>query len=191
MEIARADLPRNLAALAVRIRVCTRCDLHLSRKRAVPGEGPPRARLLLVGEAPGRREDATGRPFQGAAGRILDDALRQAGIPRDRAFITNAVKCRPPENRRPRAGELAACRPYLEAQLLAARPRVIVTLGNTATRDLLGPGATLRTARGRRLSYGGIPVLATYHPAAVLYNRRLLPRLVQDLRKARERAEEG
>lgn len=153
------------------------------------GEGPTGAPVFLVGEGPGRAEDAAGRPFCGAAGRVLDEALARAGLPRERTFITNAVKCRPPGNRRPRASEVAACRPYLLAQLAAVRPRVLVTLGQVALRDVAGTGVALSEARGRWTEVEGMPFLATYHPAAVLYNRRLLRTLVADLRKARRKAE--
>jgi len=186
---AEAELPRDLGKLATRIRRCTRCSLAASRAHAVPGAGAARARLLLVGEAPGRSEDEAGRPFCGAAGKVLDEALLRAGIPRSEVFITNAVKCRPPGNRRPRDAELAACRPYLLAQLAAVRPRAIVALGQTAVRDLLGPGASLARLRGRWSTFGGVPLLPTYHPAAVLYNRQLLRRLATDLGKARRRTE--
>jgi len=189
MPAREAELPRDLTTLAARIRRCARCGLAASRTHAVPGAGAPHARLLLVGEAPGRSEDEAGRPFRGAAGRVLDEALLRAGIPRSRVFVTNAVKCRPPGNRRPRAAELAACRPYLLAQLAAVRPRAIVALGQTAVRDLLGPGASLARIRGRWFTFGGIPLLPTYHPAAVLYNRQLLRKLATDLAKARRRAE--
>ncbi len=184
-------LPRDLPKLAVRIRRCTLCDLHASRTHAVPGEGPAHAAMVLVGEAPGREEDRAGRPFCGAAGKILDEAILRAGIRRERTFITNTVKCRPPENRKPRPAEMTACRPYLVAQLGAVRPRVIVALGQTAVRDLLGPAASLRKFRGRWKAFANIPVLPTYHPAAILYNRRLFGKLVADLRKARLRAEAG
>lgn len=183
-----APLPRDLRKLAARIRRCTWCDLHRSRTHAVPGEGPRTARLFLVGEGPGRREDSAGKPFRGSAGAVLDEALASARIRRDRTFITNTVKCRPPGNRRPRATEMAACRLYLEAQLAAIRPRVIVALGQSAARDVLGPGVTLARVRGLWRSLGGTPVLATYHPAAILFNRRLFRVLVADLRTARRRA---
>jgi len=182
-------LPRELGALAARIRRCVLCDLHRSRTHAVPGEGPARARILLVGEAPGRTEDEAGRPFRGAAGKLLDQALREAGIRRDRVFITNAVKCRPPGNRRPRAQEVFACRPYLVAQVEAVAPRVVVALGQTAVRDLFGPGASLARLRGRWGAFGGRPATGTYHPAGVLYNRKLYGRLVHDLAAAKARAE--
>src|SRR5213593_1925542 len=108
-----------LEALAARIRVCTLCRLHEGRGNAVPGEGPASARLLLLGEGPGRHEDEQGRPFVGAAGKVLDAALAKAGLSRRDVFITHVVKCRPPENRNPKADEVAACRPYLEAQIRA------------------------------------------------------------------------
>jgi DNA polymerase len=120
---------------------------------------------------------------------VLDDALRRAGIRRQTTFITNAVKCRPPANRRPQTSELAACRPYLLAQIAAVRPRVVVALGLTAVKDLLDRSMPLAAARRSRHFLAGTPVIATYHPAAVLRNRRLLPNLVGDLRKARRRAE--
>ena len=157
----------------------------------MPGEGAARGTLFLVGEAPGREEDRQGRPFRGAAGKVLDDALRRAGIARERTFITNAVKCRPPGNRKPRGNEMATCKPYLLAQLAIVRPRVVVALGRSAAWDVLGPSRPFPEARGRWGAFGTVPVLATYHPAAVLYNRRLFPTLVADLRKARRRAEAG
>jgi len=181
----RGDLPRDLAALATRIRRCVRCELHEARTHAVPGEGAPGSRIALVGEAPGGREDREGRPFVGAAGRILDEALRRAGIVRELTFVTNAVKCRPPGNRRPKASEAAACRPYLAAQLAAVRPKVVVALGASATRALLGPDATFAAVRSRWAVSGGRRILATVHPAAVLYNRGLMSTLVRDLRRAR------
>lgn len=171
--------------LAARIRGCTLCRLHQTRTHAVPGEGPERATLLLIGEGPGRNEDETGVPFVGAAGRILDEALAKAGIGRGEAFVTNAVKCRPPENRKPRADEVAACRPYLVAQIAAVRPGAIVTLGDTALKALVGAGMDLPAARRRRrLLHGGLPVIATYHPAAALYNRGLVATIAKDLGRA-------
>lgn len=186
---AEGPLPSDLAKLAARIRRCTRCDLHASRTHAVPGEGPVGARLFLVGEAPGGAEDRVGRPFQGAAGRVLDEALLRAGVRRERTFITNTVKCRPPGNRKPRTGEMAACRAFLAAQREAVRPRVIVALGQSAVRDLLDARASLAGVRGTWGAFADTPVLPTYHPAAILYNRRLFRTLVKDLRKARRRAE--
>ena len=178
---------RTLEATAEAIRACTLCRLHATRTRAVPGEGPVPAAVLLIGEAPGRDEDASGRPFVGRAGRILDAALEAARLPRPSVFITNVVKCRPPGNRRPKPDEAAACRPYLMAQIAGVRPRVIVTLGATALRALLGPGHELKASRTKALRFGAIPVVATYHPAGVLYNRKLEARLRHDLRKVAKR----
>ncbi len=183
------DRGRGLESTADTVRSCARCRLHATRANAVPGEGAPRPGVLLLGEAPGRDEDASGRPFVGRAGRILDRALEEAGLSRGAAFITNLVKCRPPGNRTPKADEIDACRPFLVAQIACLRPAVIVTLGATATRGLLGGGIELKGARGRFVSFNGIPVLPTYHPAAVLYNRNLERALVRDLRKAGRRPE--
>ncbi len=179
--LSREDSEQALEATANTIRACTLCRLHKGRTFAVPGEGPVFAPVLLVGEAPGRDEDATGRPFVGSAGRILEAALTAARLPRSAVFITNVVKCRPPKNRRPRRDEVSACRMYLMGQIACVQPRVIVTLGATALRGVLGPGHELKDARRRRLALGGIPVVATYHPAAILYNRRLERRLRKDL----------
>lgn len=170
--------------LAEAIRSCSLCRLHEGRTHAVPGEGPSDARIFLIGEAPGRQEDMQGRPFVGRAGAILEKALAKAGLSRSTVFITNAVKCRPPKNRPPRSDELATCRPYLVAQIEDLRPRVIVTLGGTALRDLLGQRPTIAQARRRPLHYGGIPVIATYHPASSRYNRGLVNTIARDLARA-------
>lgn len=189
--LSEEEWRRALEATANTIRACTRCRLHATRTNAVPGEGPVFVPVLLVGEAPGRDEDAAGRPFVGRAGRILDAALGAARLPRESVFITNVVKCRPPKNRRPKPDEVAACRTYLLGQIACVQPRVIVTLGATALRGLLGPGHELRTARGQILHLGAISVVATYHPAAVLYNRRLERDLRRDLRKVARSALPG
>ena len=181
--LSDAEARQALETMADTIRACALCRLASGRRCAVPGEGPVRAAILLVGEAPGRDEDASGQPFVGRAGRVLDSALAAAQLPRDSVFITNVVKCRPPGNRRPKPDEVAACRPYLVGQIAFVRPRAIVTLGATALRALLGPGHELKESRGKPLRFGGIPVVATYHPAGVLYNRALEARLRRDLRK--------
>ncbi|HEY5539125.1 MAG TPA: uracil-DNA glycosylase family protein [Thermoplasmata archaeon] len=175
---------RALNLLAAKIRVCTLCQLHTDRLNAVPGEGAANAQIFLIGEAPGRREDELGRPFVGTAGSVLDTALKRAGLNRPKLFITNAVKCRPPANRAPRRDEVAMCRPYLIAQVQAVRPRVIVTLGGTALRDLLGQSPRIAVARHSALDFGGIPVIATYHPASSRYDRRIAATIARDLRRA-------
>src|SRR5437773_5237175 len=137
-----------LEEVAAKVRECTLCRLHRNRTRAVAGEGPVETEMFLIGEAPGGKEDAAGRPFVGSAGKVLNRALTSARISRKDVFITNVVKCRPPANRAPKADELEACRPYLRSQIEAVRPRVLVTLGSTALRSLQGPGAGLSEARG-------------------------------------------
>lgn len=181
---AEEDRGEDLDALARQVRACTQCPLHEQRTQAVPGEGPVDASVLIVGEAPGREEDATGRPFVGSAGAILAKVLASAGLSREDAFITNIVKCRPPGNRAPRPDEVEACRPYLLRQHELVQPKVIVALGSSALRGLLGPGVDLKEARGRDLHLGQTPVVGTYHPAAVLYRRKLEEDLRRDLQRA-------
>ncbi|HEY7588483.1 MAG TPA: uracil-DNA glycosylase [Thermoplasmata archaeon] len=187
MDDAGPDAAVTLRATANRILACTRCRLHRGRTNAVPGEGSPGAAVLFLGEAPGRDEDAAGRPFVGSAGKILRKAIEAARLPPGQVFITNTVKCRPPCNRAPRTDELAACRPYLAVQIAAVRPKVIVTLGSTALRGLTGSRQKVSEARKADLSFQGISVRATYHPAAILYNRKLEPELRNDLRKVARR----
>lgn len=172
---------------AAQVRVCTKCRLHEGRAHAVPGEGPIDAEILLIGEAPGRDEDSAGRPFVGAAGRILDKALKTAKLSRGDVFITNVVKCRPPSNRAPKVDELAACHAYLATQIATIRPKVIVTLGSTALRAVAGPGIELKEARSKVLRFEDAVLVPTFHPAAVLYNRGLEANLADDLRKAARR----
>jgi DNA polymerase len=163
----------------------------MTRKNAVPGEGQLAARILFVGEAPGRSEDEKGRPFVGAAGRILDDLLQRTGIDRSQVFITNIVKCRPPNNRVPEDDEVAACKPYLERQIALIKPKVICILGRTAYTSLLG-GSTITTNRGKIVDKEGQKYFLTYHPAAAIYNKSLLATLEADLKKlANEIKEEG
>ena len=156
--------------LAVAMSTCTACDLALSRQRVVPGQYPPHARVLLVGEAPGREEDEGGEPFIGRSGRLLDDLLAEAGLDRADMAVVNTVKCRPPGNRKPRRAEAATCRHWLDSQVQAVDPAVVVTLGGSALAWALGPGHRLRDVRGRVHAGGaaGRPLVPTYHPAAAL-----------------------
>ncbi len=189
MAGSEAERAVSLEQTAAAVRGCVVCRLHETRHLAVPGEGSVNAEVLLIGEAPGKDEDLSGRPFVGRAGRVLDRALESSGLPRPLVFITNVVKCRPPGNRTPRADEIEACRAYLLAQVEALQPRIIVTLGSTALRGLLGPGTELQDVRGASADFHGIPLIATYHPAAVLYNRNLERALIRDLRKVARRTE--
>jgi DNA polymerase len=175
---AAAYLPerRSLNALRAAVQGCHGCDLYRDATQAVFGEGPARARLMLVGEVPGDREDVEGEPFVGPAGGVLRKALAEVGIEIDDAYVTNAVKhfkWRPQGKRRlhqtPRAGEVSACRPWLEAEVAAVGPEAIVALGATATRSLFGPGVRVMRDRGELLESDLAPLAAvTIHPSAVL-----------------------
>ena len=167
------DAPRRIARA---VDACRACDLWARATQGVFGEGPRDAQLMLVGEQPGDREDLVGRPFVGPAGAILDDALADAGVDRALAYVTNAVKhfkWRPSGKRRlherPNAGEIRACRPWLELELQAVRPAVVVAMGAVAAQSLLGPTFRITTGRGRVITAedGGLTV-ATYHPSAIL-----------------------
>jgi DNA polymerase len=180
---------RQLATLeqvAERVAACTRCGLAHTRTRTVPGEGAPRARLMLVGEGPGANEDATGRPFVGAAGQLLDRILEAIETPRETVFIANIVKCRPPQNRKPLPDEMAACLPYLRRQIALVQPAVLVALGGTATEGLLGVKKGLGELRGKVHRWNGIPLIVTYHPAALLRNPNWKKPTWDDIRIARQ-----
>ncbi len=147
---------------------CTRCRLASGRTQVVWMDGNPRSDLMFVGEAPGFHEDRQGLPFVGAAGQLLDAMLRQVDLSRADCCICNVIKCRPPGNRDPMPDELEACRPYLDAQISMIRPRVIATLGNFATRFVLGRQVSISRVRGQRFRAFGAEVIPTFHPAAVL-----------------------
>lgn len=162
----------SLSLVADEVRRCTRCPLHLRRANAVPGEGPSDAAVVIIGEGPGMHEDLKGRPFVGAAGKQLDGLLKEAGLVRGNVYITNVVKCRPPENRRPTEAEAAACHPYLERQISLLHPTIIVLLGDSALKRFL-PEQSLGGAHGRLFTRAGMTFFPTYHPAAMIYNRTL------------------
>ncbi len=164
-----AEAP-DLETLAALVASCSRCALHRSRKNPVFGEGAANARVVCVGEAPGAREDETGRPFVGRAGRLLDRLLLSIGLPRTSVYICNVLKSRPPRNRDPLPDEVAACAPYLLRQLALIEPEVIVAFGAFAARTLLETKSALGRLRGTVHRYAGYPVVATYHPAALLRN---------------------
>ncbi len=181
---------RALAALHREILACTRCPLWKTRLNAVPGEGPAAAEVMILGEGPGRREDAQGRPFVGAAGRVLDELLAAAGLRREDVYITNVVKSHPTDrtagpNRAPRPDEVTACRPWLDQQLAIVRPRVIVTLGTHALHAFL-PGKKISQTHGRPVPLDGAILIPLYHPAVALYGvrRELLRRDMRAVRRA-------
>jgi uracil-DNA glycosylase len=148
---------------------CTKCRLAGGRTQVVWMDGNPSADLLFIGEAPGFHEDRLGRPFVGAAGQLLDSMLASIGLDRTTCAIANVIKCRPPGNRDPMPDEIDACRPYLEAQIHFMAPRVIVTLGNFATRFVLDRQVGISRVRGQRFAMLGATVIPTFHPAAVLH----------------------
>lgn len=153
------------------VRSCKACELCAQRKQAVPGVGARNAPWLFVGEGPGAEEDASGEPFVGAAGKLLDQMLAATGLLRGReVYIANVVKCRPPGNRTPTLNEAAACAPFLDRQIELIQPKIIVALGKTAVVRLTGSDDSMASLRGKRLSYLGIPVVATYHPSYLLRN---------------------
>lgn len=172
----------SLEKIAAEVRSCPLCKLARSRKNAVPGEGQLAARIMFVGEAPGRSEDEKGRPFVGPAGRILDDLLEKVGIERSQVFITNVVKCRPPNNRVPEDDEVITCRPYIDRQIALIKPKVICILGRTAYSSLLG-GSSMTTNRGKIVVKEGQKYFLTFHPAAAIYNKNLLSVLEADMKK--------
>lgn len=159
-----------LAQIAELVAGCTKCRLCEERTNTVPGEGPDGARLVVVGEGPGKTEDETGRPFVGKAGELLTKILAAIGLAREQVYICNVVKCRPPENRTPQYDEIAACVPYLFRQIELLAPKVILAMGNTAIQTVLNTKQSLGALRGKVHRFRGIPVIVTYHPAALLRN---------------------
>jgi uracil-DNA glycosylase len=160
----------TLAEIADLVAGCTKCRLCEARTNTVPGEGAERARLVVVGEGPGKTEDQTGRPFVGKAGELLTKILSAIGLAREQVYICNVVKCRPPENRTPQYDEIAACVPYLFRQIELLAPSVILAMGNTAAQTLLNTKQSLGALRSKVHRFRGIPVIVTYHPAALLRN---------------------
>ncbi|MGA1866612.1 MAG: uracil-DNA glycosylase family protein [Thermoplasmatota archaeon] len=180
-----------LEEIAQRIRTCTKCPLAEGRTNTVPGEGPQHATMMFVGEAPGSAEDESGRPFVGQSGKLLTETMASVGIERENVFITNVVKCRPHDNRDPQEKEIGACAPYVLSQMDSISPIVLVTLGNISydffSTTFYLPKKQVGEVRGKvfRLHSTACKYLIpTYHPAAVIYNRKLLPDFKEDLKKA-------
>ncbi|MGH7690911.1 MAG: uracil-DNA glycosylase, partial [Gemmatimonadaceae bacterium] len=171
-ELFGGDQPRfnTLEEIAAAIATCTKCGLYKGAKNPVPGEGNPNADFMCVGEAPGATEDETGHPFWGAAGQLLTKILAAVNLTRDDVFITNVLKHRPPGNRNPLPDEVEACSPYLVRQIELIRPRVILALGLFAAQTLLETKLPINKLRGQVHRYYGVPLIVTYHPAALLRN---------------------
>ncbi len=182
----------NLDKISSEISVCTKCPLHRTRTNPVPGEGNPKARIMLIGEAPGANEDKTGRPFCGDAGKILDGLLMFAELIREEIFIGNILKCRPPNNRNPKSDEIKACTPFLERQIEIIKPEIICTLGNYATGFILEKFGLQNKIQGiSRIHgrvfdadspYGKIKIIPMYHPAVVVYNINMKRVLERDIK---------
>jgi len=188
---ARADgAGERLEALAREAESCTECRLCETRNRVVFGVGDPAARLMFVGEGPGAEEDRQGLPFVGRAGELLDKMIRAIDLDRQRVYIANVVKCRPPGNRDPLPDEVEACRRYLEGQIDAVAPALLVCLGRVAAQALLGSDETLGKMRGAVYQVRGVETRVTYHPAALLRNTALKRPAWQDLQQIRDRLRE-
>lgn len=167
--------------LVRRVNACTKCTLAEKRNRAVPGEGSLDADVMFIGEAPGYYEDQEGRPFVGRAGNLLTELLNSIGLRREDVYITNMLKCRPPNNRDPLPGEIAACQPYLDEQLEIISPKVVVALGRYSFARFF-PNEAIGKARGKARRWNNLLVYPMYHPAAALRNGRLRSALEEDFR---------
>lgn len=175
----------TLAQLAKEVSVCTKCALHESRKKSVPGDGPANAEIMFIGEGPGFHENEQGHPFVGASGKFLDQLLAQAGVTRADVFIANVVKCRPPDNRDPSTDELAACDAYLEAQIKTINPSIIVTLGRISMGKFFS-GVKISAVHGQMQKVGERYVIPMFHPAAALHQSALKPAILADFAKLPE-----
>jgi uracil-DNA glycosylase len=175
----------ELARIAADVKGCTLCKLHQGTIKAVPGEGPPDAKIMFIGEAPGFNEDRQGRPFVGAAGQFLEELLALAGLRRSDVFIANVVKHRPPNNRDPEPDEISACSSYLDRQIAAINPPVIVTLGRFSMAKWF-PGERITRIRGQARWIGGRLIVPMMHPAAALHQAQNRPLIEADFRRLPE-----
>ena len=183
-----APSPVKLASfeqLAATAGVCTACGLAGTRSTVVFGDGDPTAKLMVVGEAPGAEEDRTGRPFVGRAGKLLDTLLLSIGFPRESVYICNVLKCRPPDNRNPLPEEVQACSPFLRRQVELIAPAAILAVGTFSAQTLLGSTESIGRLRGKVHQYEGIPLVPTYHPAALLRNPAWIRPVWEDLQRLR------
>ena len=170
--------------LQAEVAACTRCELHRGRTHTVFGAGDRQAKWMIIGEAPGAEEDRRGEPFVGRAGQLLNSMLEAMGLERQQVFIANILKCRPPNNRDPVAGEVAACGSYLQKQIEMIQPSLILVLGRIAAQNLLKVDSPLGRMRGKSWDWNGIPVVVTYHPAYLLRNPADKRKTWQDLQLA-------
>lgn len=169
----------SLEKIANDVTNCVACDLHRTRTLSVPGEGPANATIMLIGEGPGKNEDLQGRPFVGQAGKLLTDLLAQANLTREDVFICNVVKCRPPMNRDPQPEEISACGLYLDAQIAAIKPKIIVTLGRFSMGKFF-PKVKISQVHGKMKQVGDMFVIPMFHPAAALHQPNLKSTIMED-----------
>ena len=174
--------PSSLEIIQQDIKICKKCELCNTRNNAVPGIGDKNADVVFIGEAPGKNEDIHGEPFIGTAGKILDNALENAGLTRNNVYITNIVKCRPPNNRVPNNIEKSMCNNYLEEELQIINPKIICLLGNTSFYSILG-GKEISKNHGQIVYKNNRVYFITFHPAATIYNQKLLDVFKNDIKK--------
>ena len=181
-------MSKTINLISKEVSECTKCSLARHRKQPVFGTGSVNADLMFIGEAPGAEEDRLAVPFVGRSGKLLDNLLlEEMNMDRSACYLYNVVKCRPPENRNPKSEEIESCRPYLETQLEIIKPRVIITLGNFATRLLLDTKIGITELRGKKYEYLGCILIPTFHPAAALRGRvGVIENMRADIRKAKE-----
>ncbi len=177
---------RSLETIRADLGDCRRCKLHPHRKKIVFGTGNPKARLVFVGEGPGRDEDLQGFPFVGLAGQLLTKIIQAIQLTREEVYITNIIKCRPPGNRNPESDEIAACEPFLIQQLEVIRPKLICALGTFAAQTLLKTPEKISALRGRFQLYQGIPLMPTFHPAFLLRNPNYKREVWEDMKKIKK-----
>ncbi|HET7497099.1 MAG TPA: uracil-DNA glycosylase [Candidatus Eisenbacteria bacterium] len=182
----REDVSRALSELAAAVAACRACSLCRTRTKTVFADGDPAARLLFVGEAPGRDEDAQGLPFVGRAGQLLNKMIAAIDLKREGVYICNVLKCRPPDNRVPAPDEVERCRPFLEQQIELVKPALICALGLSAAQALLQTKSSMASMRGKTFAFRGVPVIPTYHPAALLRNPGLKREAWVDLQRVRD-----
>jgi DNA polymerase len=183
---ASSDVATSLEALAAEVAGCTQCALHEGRNKTVFGVGTPETKVLFIGEAPGRDEDLKGEPFVGRAGKLLDKILAAIDLDRSQVYISNILKCRPPNNRDPQESEVRCCENYLKQQIALIKPSYICALGRVSAQWLLQTNAPLGAMRSGDYEYEGIPVIATYHPAALLRNPNFKKPCWEDMQKLRD-----
>jgi len=180
----------TLTQIAKEVTTCQKCALYHSRKLAVPGEGPAHSEVIFIGEGPGFHENEQGRPFVGAAGNFLNELLTEAGLKRPNVWIGNVVKCRPPGNRDPLPEELTACNEYLERQIAAINPKIIITLGRFSMSKYM-PGAKISSVHGQMRRVGDRFVIAMFHPAAALHQAALKPAILNDFAQLPKQLEQA